>query len=149
MKTLAWSFVAGLLFATGLVVSGMTRPEKVVGFLDIFGAWDASLAFVMMGAIGVHAALFRFIARRGRTWAGAPLQLPTRKDMDSKLIAGAALFGVGWGLVGVCPGPGIVSAMSGAGPFLTFLAAMLAGMALFSIWAALRARNRPPPSLPA
>src|SRR6185295_7370618 len=100
----------------GLAVSGMTRPSKVVGFLDVFGAWDASLAFVMVGAIGVHAVLQRVIARRGSPLFEDRFHLPTRRDVDARLLAGAAVFGVGWGLGGFCPGPGLVAAASGAVP---------------------------------
>lgn len=137
MKTATFSAVSGALFALGLVVSGMTSPQKVVGFLDVFGAWDPSLAFVMIGAIGVHALLYRLIVKRGPL-GGIKLQVPRRREIDLRLVAGAALFGVGWGLGGVCPGPGLVGMMSGTAPFLVFVAAMLGGMTLFSIWEALR-----------
>lgn len=137
MKTAVFSAASGALFALGLVVSGMTSPSKVLGFLDVFGTWDPSLAFVMLGAIAVHAALYRVIATRGPL-GGVKLQLPTRKDIDARLVVGSALFGVGWGLAGVCPGPGLVGAMSGALPFLVFVGAMLAGMALVRVWEATR-----------
>jgi uncharacterized protein len=121
------SSTAGVVFGVGLAISGMTKPEKVLGFLDVFGAWDASLAFVMAGAIGVHALAYRWT--RGRT---APLfadtfAVPHRRDIDVKLLAGAALFGVGWGLSGFCPGPAIVSLASGSTAVGVFVASMLLG----------------------
>jgi uncharacterized protein len=122
------SFAAGAIFAVGLAISGMTRPAKVVGFLDVFGAWDASLAFVMMGAIGVHAIAHRWILRRGAPLFDEGFHLPTRKDLDARLIAGAAVFGVGWGLGGYCPGPGIVAASSGAVAALVFVVGMTGGI---------------------
>jgi len=125
------SLVAGALFGAGLLVSGMTQPSKVVGFLDIGGgAWDPSLAFVMVGAIGVFAIAYRLIARRRRTLFGGPLYLPTAQRVDAALIGGAAIFGVGWGLAGYCPGPALVSAAAGAAPALVFVGAMIVGMML-------------------
>ncbi len=124
------SFVAGVIFAVGLVIGGMTQPSKVAGFLDFTGAWDASLVFVMGGAVMVHFVLFRLILRRGSPVFGAKFHLPTRRDLDGRLIAGAAIFGLGWGLGGFCPGPGIVSVASitsGASAAI-FVVAMLAGM---------------------
>lgn len=134
MKSLLTSFVSGLLFAIGLGISGMTRPVKVIGFLDFFGAWDASLALVMVGAIAVY-----FVAYRISTGMRAPLfaskfGLPTLSDLDLKLILGAAIFGVGWGLGGFCPGPALTSLASGAAPILVFVVAMVLGMYLYS-WA--------------
>lgn len=126
----ATSFAAGLLFALGLGVSGMTMPSKVIGFLDLFGAWDASLAFVMMGAIAVHFVLQRLITRRRAPLFDARFHLPTRKDLDPRLIAGAALFGIGWGIGGFCPGPGLVAAASGALPAIVFVIGMTAGIKL-------------------
>jgi uncharacterized membrane protein YedE/YeeE len=124
------AFVAGALFGTGLMLSGMTSPHKVEAFLDVGGGWDPSLAFVMAGAIGVFALIYRLIARRGRTVGGGPLHLPTTKYVDGQLLTGAAVFGVGWGLAGYCPGPALVTAASGAVPGLVFVAAMIAGMAI-------------------
>jgi hypothetical protein len=130
MRSQITAFVSGAIFGVGLLVSGMTRPAKVVGFLDLFGAWDASLAFVMGGAIGVH-----FIARRMIMKREAPLMAP-RFDtsfptaVDAKLLIGAALFGVGWGLGGYCPGPAVVSMASGTTPILVFVGSMLLGMLL-------------------
>lgn len=121
--------MAGALFGAGLTVSGMTQPAKVIGFLTLDGSWDPSLAFVMAGAASVYAILFWWIRRR-RTepWLDVTFHVPTRRDLDAPLIIGAALFGVGWGLGGLCPGPGIVVAGSGSVTGLAFVAAMLAGM---------------------
>ena len=127
------AFAAGAIFGVGLLVSGMTRPAKVTGFLDVGGlggAWDPSLAFVMVGAIGVFAIAYRLIARRGRALGGGPLCLPTQHHVDRALVGGAAVFGIGWGLAGYCPGPAIVSAAAGAAPALVFVAAMIVGMLL-------------------
>jgi uncharacterized protein len=119
---------SGILFGVGLVLSGMTRPEKVVGFLDVGGAWDPSLAFVMVGAIAVHFVAYRWTSGRKTPLFTAKFGIPSRRDIDIKLLLGAGVFGVGWGMGGYCPGPGIVSLASGAaGPFV-FVAAMLLGM---------------------
>jgi hypothetical protein len=127
MRSRFFAFVAGALFAIGLAVAGMVKPAKVVGFLDLFGAWDASLAFVMMGAIGVHFVAKRLIQRRGAPLFEEKFHLPTRKDIDKRLILGAAVFGVGWGLGGLCPGPGLVSAASGLLPAIVFVVSMTVG----------------------
>ncbi|MFO0626902.1 MAG: DUF6691 family protein [Polyangiales bacterium] len=127
----ATAFGVGLLFGAGLVISGMTRPEKVQGFLDLAGRWDPSLAFVMGGAVAVAAAGFAWARRRSVSWLGAPMpSLPTR-GVDARLLAGSAVFGVGWGLGGFCPGPAVVTAGSGSARALVFVAAMLVGSALF------------------
>lgn len=141
MKGLAWAFASGLLFGAGLGISGMTRPSKVLGFLDITGAWDASLAFVMVGAIAVHFVLFRLVRRRPSPVFDAKFHVPERKDVDRSLVVGAALFGVGWGLGGFCPGPGLVSVVSGASAPVVFVASMTAGMLLQH--ASTRKRNAP------
>lgn len=130
MKSLAASFSSGVLFAVGLGVSGMTKPSKVVGFLDLFGAWDASLAFVMIGAIAVYLALYRVIIKRRAPLFETRFHLPTRKDLDGRLVLGAATFGVGWALGGYCPGPGLVTAASGALPAIAFVVSMAVGMKL-------------------
>lgn len=122
------ALIAGLVFGAGLVVSGMTRPEKVLGFLDVAGRWDASLMFVMVGAIGVHLFAYRFIRGRAAPLFAAKFAIPTRRDLDAKLLIGAALFGAGWGLGGYCPGPGIVSLPGGGAGATVFVIAMLAGM---------------------
>ncbi len=120
-------FLSGLLLGAGLLIAGMTNPAKVVGFLDVSGTWDASLALVMVGAIGVHGVLLRLVLRRPRPLFASAFQLPERTAIDGRLLFGAALFGVGWGLGGVCPGPGIVDAAAGSGYALVFTVAMAAG----------------------
>ncbi len=139
------SLFAGALFAVGLVVGGMTQPLKVVGFLDVSGgSWDPSLAFVMGGALVVYGVAFRVITKRAAPVFGARFQIPTRKDMPPRLFLGAALFGIGWGLVGFCPGPAVVAAGAGMKEALIFLPAMLGGMALFNAFERWRARTQEP-----
>jgi uncharacterized membrane protein YedE/YeeE len=121
-----FALVSGLVFAVGLGIAGMTQPSRVIGFLDVFGAWDPSLAFVMAGAIAVFMPVFWWVRRV----LARPLQLPTHKRIDVPLVAGSAMFGVGWGLAGYCPGPALVSLVTLTGPALAFGAAMLAGMRL-------------------
>ena len=122
------AFVAGLLFAAGLGVGGMTQPAKVFGFLDIAGSWDPSLAFVMLGAIAVHAtAVWRILRRRAPLFV-VRFTLPTRRDIDARLVVGAALFGAGWGLVGYCPGPAVAALGGGVPAAAVFVLAMVAGM---------------------
>jgi uncharacterized protein len=130
MKALAASFSAGGLFAIGLGVAGMTQPSKIIAFLDLFGAWDASLALVMASAIAVYFTLHRLIIRRSTPLFDTRFHLPTRKDLDLRLILGAASFGVGWALAGYCPGPGLVSASGGALPAVGFVLSMAVGMKL-------------------
>ncbi len=132
MKREVWiGLGSGALFGVGLVVSGMTRPSKVLGFLDLTGAWDASLAFVMVGAIAVHVVAYRLLRRRGDTpLFAAKLDLPVARGIDGRLITGAALFGVGWGLGGFCPGPALASLGALAPGAAVFVAAMTAGMLL-------------------
>lgn len=124
-----YAFASGLLFAIGLGIAGMTQPSRVLAFLDVLGAWDPSLMFVMIGAIAVYMPAF-WSARR----VLAPrLHLPTRKDIDVRLVAGSAMFGVGWGLAGYCPGPALVSLATLTGPALLFGVAMFAGMRLHRV----------------
>lgn len=130
MKGNVAAFSSGALFAVGLTVSGMVKPSKVIGFLDVAGAWDPSLAFVMVGAIAVHFVAHRWIRRRASPIFDTKFHLPTRKDIDGRLLVGAALFGVGWGLGGFCPGPALVTAAGGTVSALVFVAAMTAGMLL-------------------
>jgi uncharacterized protein len=120
-------FALGALFAVGLGISGMTQPRKVLGFLDVFGAWDPALLFVMGGAVMVTFVGYRFVLRRPRPVLGATFDLPTRRDIDIQLLAGASLFGVGWGLAGFCPGPALVALASGSMDVVIFVAAMFAG----------------------
>lgn len=119
----------GALFGAGLLLSGMTRQDKVVGFLDVFsGAWDPSLALVMVGAIGVHAALWRLIRRRGQPLLARSFSLPTKKDIDARLVLGSALFGMGWGLGGICPAPGLVVITSWSSTLMLFAGGMVLGL---------------------
>jgi uncharacterized membrane protein YedE/YeeE len=129
----AAAFFAALLFGAGLVVSGMANPAKVKGFLDLAGAWDPSLALVMAAAVGVGLLGFRFASPRTASWLGLPMRLPASRDIDLRLLVGAGLFGIGWGLAGFCPGPAVVALASGAGSAWIFALAMLAGMALFEL----------------
>ena len=128
------SFACGLLFGAGLLISGMTQPDKVLGFLDFFGAWDATLAFVMAGAVAVTSAGYALARRRGLPLFAAKLQWPSRSDIDAPLIAGAALFGIGWGLIGLCPGPALVNLATLSAPVIVFVAAMAAGMLMHDLW---------------
>ena len=126
------ALLSGLVFGLGLIVSGMANPAKVLGFLDLAGAWDPSLALVMAGAIAVG--FFAFLAAKKRTvsFIGAPMKLPTSSAIDRRLLAGSALFGAGWGVAGFCPGPGLVALGMGEPKALVFVAAMLVGMVIFS-----------------
>jgi uncharacterized membrane protein YedE/YeeE len=128
MRALVPAGLAGALFGVGLIISGMTQQAKVVGFLDVFGAWDPSLAFVMIGAIGVCLPAFRRVLRLRRPLFVREFQVPARKQIDRDLILGAAVFGVGWGISGFCPGPAIVSLGTGALPTFVFVGAMIVGM---------------------
>ena len=122
------ALAAGLLFGVGLVISGMTKPAKVVGFLDVAGAWDASLLFVMVGAIAVHFVALRLVRKRRAPLFDERFHWPTRKDIDGPLVTGAAIFGIGWGLGGFCPGPGLVAASSGSLAAIVFVVGMTLGM---------------------
>ncbi|RKU04296.1 hypothetical protein C7H84_05055 [Burkholderia sp. Nafp2/4-1b] len=126
-----FAFLAGLLFGVGLIVSGMANPRKVLGFLDLAGGWDPSLAFVMAGAIGVGVFAFAWAKRRTRSWLGLPIQWPAARTVTVRLVAGSTVFGIGWGLAGFCPGPAIVSIGLGSVKGIAFVVAMLVGMALF------------------
>jgi uncharacterized membrane protein YedE/YeeE len=123
-------FVAGLVFGWGLLIAGMADPGKVQGFLDLAGAWDPSLALVMGGAIAVGLIAFALARRRSTALLGDAMRLPTATAIDRPLLVGATLFGIGWGLAGFCPGPGLVSMAAGHPEALAFVAAMIAGMAL-------------------
>lgn len=126
---LLWaSLFAGLLFGTGLTVSQMIDPAKVIGFLDFAGNWDPTLAFVMGGALAVTIPGFMLVRRMGSPLVAHTFQLPTRRDIDSRLIGGAALFGIGWGLAGFCPGPALSALVTGVWQVAVFVAAMVAGM---------------------
>lgn len=123
------ALAAGALFTVGLAVGGMTVPAKVQGFLDVTGRWDPSLLFVMAGAIAVYAVAHRLLVRRGKPLFDTKFHLPSRRDLDVRLLAGAAVFGVGWGLAGCCPGPGLASLATGL-TAVVFVATMAAGMLL-------------------
>lgn len=132
--------IAGLLFGVGLAMAGMTQPAKVIGFLDVAGAWDPSLAFVMLGAIAVYAPLYRWLVAHTLPLFAAEFITAARQSIDSPLLVGAAIFGAGWGIAGFCPGPGIVSAGGGASLGVTFTISMLAGMVVFELYGKLQQR---------
>ncbi|MFC4260452.1 DUF6691 family protein [Marinobacter lacisalsi] len=127
------SFIAGLVFGLGLLLSGMANPEKVLGFLDLAGAWDPSLALVMAGAIAVGVFSFAVARRRHRSFLGFDMKLPSSNDISSRLVIGSLMFGVGWGLAGFCPGPGLVALGAGELRAVVFVASMVAGMGLFQL----------------
>ncbi len=131
MARLVTGLVAGLLFGVGLSVSEMINPAKVLNFLDIFGQWDPSLAFVMLGAVVTTAIGYRLVFRRERPLFESKFVLPTRQDIDARLMAGSAIFGIGWGLGGYCPGPALSGLAFGALETIVFVAAMAAGMILW------------------
>ncbi|UIF91590.1 DUF6691 family protein [Cupriavidus sp. UYPR2.512] len=128
-----FSLLAGLVFGIGLILSGMANPAKVLGFLDLAGAWDPSLAFVMAGGILVGVVAFALARRRQRSWLGLPMQWPALAAVTPRLVLGSAAFGVGWGLAGFCPGPALVALGAGYAKAWGFVGAMLAGMALYEI----------------
>ena len=130
MKGALLAGLSGALFAVGLGVGGLSDPARVLGFLDFAGSWDPTLAFVMAGAVGGHTLLRRLILRRARPVAAPAFPVFERAAVDARLVAGAALFGVGWGLAGYCPGPALVSVSTGAGGVIAFVAAMALGMLL-------------------
>jgi uncharacterized membrane protein YedE/YeeE len=127
------SFICGLIFGFGLIISGMANPAKVLAFLDVTGNWDPSLAFVMAGAILVAFFAFLYAGRRKTTLLGKEMKLPAVIEIDRRLVLGSILFGAGWGLAGFCPGPALVGLGMGAPKALLFVLAMLAGMALFEL----------------
>jgi uncharacterized protein len=125
------ALLAGLVFGLGLILSGMANPAKVLGFLDLAGPWDPSLAFVMAGAIAVGLPTFAIARRRSRSLLDQEMRLPTSTQIDTRLVLGSVSFGIGWGLAGFCPGPALVALGMGQSKAFIFVAAMLAGMALF------------------
>lgn len=133
--------IAGLLFGAGLILSGMSNPAKVLAFLDVTGTWDPSLLFVMLGAIVVAAFAFRFARTRVRPLFGERIHVPGAGRIDVPLVLGSTVFGVGWGLVGYCPGPALTSLAVGGRSTLLFVAAMVAGMALFEVIERIRAHR--------
>ncbi len=130
MNSLLAAFFVGILFALGLGVAGMTKPSKVLNFLDIAGTWDPSLMFVMIGAIGVYASSYKWISRRHRPLLTATFDLPQKQNIDRRLLLGATLFGIGWGIAGFCPGPAFVALGGGISGALLFVVAMTAGIML-------------------
>ncbi len=139
------SFIVGLIFGSGLILAGMSDPSKVIGFLDLAGQWDPSLAFVMGGAILVGVVAFRFAHQRSTNFLGGAMRLPKKSDIDLRLVGGSLVFGIGWGMAGFCPGPALTALGTGNTKAMIFVAAMVAGMALFEaadrFWHAPR-RNR-------
>ena len=131
--TIFASWVAGVIFGLGLIVSGMADPAKVLGFLDLAGAWDPSLAFVMAGAISVAAVAFAVARKRTVSFLGGAMNLPKTRRIDRRLVAGSLMFGIGWGVAGICPGPGLVALGMGEIKALVFVVAMLAGMGLYEV----------------
>jgi uncharacterized membrane protein YedE/YeeE len=129
-KRVLMAGAAGALFGAGLVLSGMTQPRKVIAFLDVFGHWDASLLLVMAGAICVHAPLYRLVTRRARPLFAARFEVPTRRDVGARLLLGAALFGIGWGVAGYCPGPSFVALPSSRAGVVVFVLALVCGTLL-------------------
>jgi len=142
MKVKIGAFLGGSLFGVGLAIAGMTQPAKIIGFFDFLGSWDPSLAFVMLGAIVVYTPVYRWAIRTWQRpiWAPA-FSLPTRKDIDARLIIGSAIFGVGWGLGGYCPGPALTSVGAGSEQAFTFGAAMLVGVGVYQLFTRVRERR--------
>ena len=138
------ALVVGLIFGIGLIVSGMTDPSKVIGFLDLAGRWDPSLGFVMGGAILVGLVAFRFAAGRDKSLLGEAMRLPTATQIDRRLVLGGLAFGTGWGLAGYCPGPALASLASDGSKPLIFAAAMIVGMVIFELLERLPARSKQP-----
>lgn len=126
-----FSWIAGLIFGIGLIISGMTNPKKVIGFMDLAGAWDPSLAFVMVGGITIAIISFLLARRRTLSLIGLPMRIPTQRHIDRRLIIGSLIFGIGWGLAGICPGPSLVLLGSGVPQGIVFVIAMIIGMGLF------------------
>jgi uncharacterized membrane protein YedE/YeeE len=126
------AFVAGVLFGLGLLLAGMANPKKVLAFLDLTGAWDPSWALVMVGAIGAAIGPLTWARRQSRSLLGSPMQLPIKRELDARLIGGSLLFGIGWGIAGICPGPAVAILLTGHWQIVVFVLAMLGAMLLFS-----------------
>lgn len=135
------SLFAGLIFGLGLIISGMTDPAKVIGFLDVTGQWNYSLAFVMLGAISVSFFAFRIAKSTSKTVLGQPILIPSNSEIDTRLVMGSICFGVGWGLAGYCPGPAIASIVTGIKPII-FVASMLLGMVVYQVLQTISSRKR-------
>lgn len=144
MITILIALLAGLIFGIGLILSEMANPAKVLAFLDMTGSWDPSLAFVMLGAISVGAIAFSVARRRSQTYLGSSMQLPTSRVIDKRLILGSLAFGIGWGMAGICPGPGLVLLGAGNLHGMVFVAAMLLGMGIFELLERHRASHSKP-----
>ncbi len=134
MALIVTSFGCGLIFGLGLLISGMTEPDKVLGFLDFFGAWDATLALVMAGAVAVGSAGFALARRRKAPLLASAFAWPSRSEIDGPLLVGSVLFGIGWGLAGICPGPALVNLEGLSPPIIAFVAAMVVGMFGYELW---------------
>lgn len=134
--SILWNAAAGIIFGVGLIVAGMINPAKVLNFLDVAGTWDPSLAFVMAGAIAVTASGYWLVGKRERPLFDPAFYWPAARDIDARLLSGAAIFGVGWGLVGLCPGPAIASLTIASAPTLAFIAALVVG-----VWLAAQLRR--------
>ena len=132
-KHLVSALLVGLIFGIGLILGGMTNPAKVIGFLDLFGNWDPSLALVMGGAVVIGLITFKIAGGRSTSLIGEPMRIPTNNDIDRRLVIGSLVFGAGWGLAGFCPGPALVAFGSGSLKATVFVAAMVAGMGIFEI----------------
>lgn len=132
-KHLVSALLVGLIFGLGLILGGMTNPAKVIGFLDLFGNWDPSLALVMGGAVVIGLVTFKIAGGRTTSLIGEPMRIPTNSDIDHRLVIGSLVFGAGWGMAGFCPGPALVAFGSGSLKATIFVAAMVAGMGLFEI----------------
>lgn len=133
MMRMLTSLIAGLVFGIGLIISGMTNPAKVLGFLDLTGLWDPSLALVMGGAIAVGVLAFQIARKRSKSLLGDPMRLPSATQVDRRLLLGGLAFGVGWGLAGFCPGPALASLATGGVKPAIFTAAMIAGMVIYEL----------------
>jgi uncharacterized membrane protein YedE/YeeE len=130
---LFFSFFSGFIFSIGLSISGMVDPNRIIGFLDIFGNWDPTLLFVMVGAVLVNIVTFYFIMKKGHGYDSCELDLPAKKEVDKKLVIGSALFGVGWGIFGVCPGPALANLFLLNGKMIMFFLAMITGMLIYQL----------------
>lgn len=144
MTTAIASFICGLIFGCGLLISGMTDPIKVLGFLDVLGRWDPTLAFVMIGALAVSAVGFAFVQRRTAPILATHSLWPTRTDIDAPLVSGSILFGTGWGLVGLCPGPALENLATLSPRVIVFVVAMSLGMILQAVWQRRKRASRQP-----
>ena len=133
MTTIFIAFLSGLIFGIGLILSQMANPDKVLSFLDMTGPWDPSLAFVIIGAISIGIIAFTVAGRRGQTYLGSSISLPTSRVIDKRLVLGSLAFGIGWGMSGICPGPGLVLVGIGSPHGIVFVAAMLLGMIIFEL----------------